>query len=121
MIAFIDAHRKAYGVEPICRMLAIAPSTYYAHVSRRASPDKASPREIRDRALSEHIKRIWQENFQVYGARKVWLQLAREGHKAARCTVERLMRLMGRGSSRQDRQDNGSRSSTALPARSCET
>ena len=95
MIAFIDDHRKVYGVEPICRMLAIAPSTYYAHVSRRAAPAKASAREIRDRELCGHIGRIWRDNFQVYGARKIWLQLAREGFRVARCTVERLMRLMG--------------------------
>lgn len=95
MIAFIDDHREVYGVEPICRLLAIAPSTYYAHLARRSDPAKASARDKRDAALSEHIQRIWQENFEVYGARKIWRQLAREGVEAARCTVERLMRRMG--------------------------
>ncbi len=95
MIAFIDDHRKVYGVEPICRLLAIAPSTYYAHLARRADPAKRSHRDVRDQVLCEHIQRIWRENFSVYGARKVWRQLAREGVEAARCTVERLMRQMG--------------------------
>ncbi len=95
MIAFIDDHRQAYGVEPICRLLAIAPSTYYAHLARRADPSKRSRRDVRDQVLCDHIQRIWQENFEVYGARKVWRQLAREGVKAARCTVERLMYRMG--------------------------
>ncbi len=95
MIAFIDDHRQVYGVEPICRELAIAPSTYYAHRARRADPDKASTRDKRDEVLSKHIQRIWQENFEVYGARKVWRQLIREGVEVARCTVERLMQRMG--------------------------
>ena len=95
MIAFIDDHRGEYGVEPICRMLAIAPSTYYAHLSRRRDPAKLSRRDLRDQVLCDHIRRIWRENFEVYGARKVWRQLLREGVEVARCTVERLMRRMG--------------------------
>lgn len=95
MIAFIDDHRHVYGVEPICRMLAIAPSTYYAHVARRTDPAKISRREARDQVLCRHIQRIWRENFEVYGARKVWRQLLREGVQVARCTVERLMRRIG--------------------------
>lgn len=95
MIAFIDDHRQVYGVEPICRMLAIAPSTCYAHLARRDDPAKRSPREVRDEVLRDHIHRIWRENFEVYGARKVWRQLGREGIEVARCTVERLMRRMG--------------------------
>lgn len=95
MIAFIDDHRSQYGVEPICRVLPVAPSTYYDHAARRADPSKASPREQRDKVLCRHIQRIWDENFQVYGARKIWLQLGREGIQVGRCVVERLMRWMG--------------------------
>jgi len=95
MIAFIDDHRVAYGVEPICRVLPIAPSTYYDHAARRANPAKASVREQRDKVLCPHIERIWRDNFRVYGARKVWRQLLREGIQVGRCVVERLMRQMG--------------------------
>jgi len=95
MKAFIDAHRDAYGVEPICRVLPIAPSTYRAHAARRKNPDLAPAREKRDRALAPEVRRVFEENFRVYGARKVWRQLGREGFDAARCTVERLMRAMG--------------------------
>ena len=95
MKAFIDEHREAYGVEPICKVLPIAPSTYYRHAARRLDPEKRSARARRDEVLSQSIQKIWDENFQVYGARKVWLQLQREGERVARCTVERLMRLRG--------------------------
>jgi transposase InsO family protein len=95
MIGFIDDHRGVFGVEPICRQLAIAPSTYHAHVARRSDPAKRSARARRDGELSVAIRRVHGENFGVYGARKVWRQLGREGIKAARCTVERLMRQMG--------------------------
>lgn len=95
MIAFVDEHRAAYGVEPICRVLPIAPSTYHAHVARRAAPGRASARERRDAVLSAEIRRVWEANFQVYGVRKVWRQLGREGFEVARCTVARLMRRMG--------------------------
>jgi transposase InsO family protein len=95
MIAFIDDHREVYGVEPICRVLPIAPSTYHAHVARRADPAKASPRTRQDRVLMERIRRVHAANFEVYGARKVWRQLGREGITVARCAVERLMRSMG--------------------------
>ena len=95
MIAFIDDHREVYGVEPICRMLRIAPSTYHARVARRADPAQASPRARQDLALMERIRRMHAANFGVYGARKVWRQLGREGTAVARCTVERLMRRMG--------------------------
>jgi putative transposase len=95
MIAFIDDHRGAYGVEPICRVLAIAPSTYHAHVAQRGDPEKASPRRRRDDFLRGQIRRVHAANFGVYGARKVWRQLGREGIAVARCTVERLMRGMG--------------------------
>jgi putative transposase len=94
MIAFIDEHRDVHGVEPICRALPIAPSTYREHVARRADPTKAPPRVRRDAELRPEIRRVWEENFQVYGVRKVWRQLGREGIELARCTVARLMREM---------------------------
>jgi len=95
MIAFIDDHRAAHGVEPICRVLPIAPSTYHAHAAQRANPAKLSARARRDAGLKEDIQRVFQENFEVYGARKIWRQLRREGRDVARCTVERLMRDLG--------------------------
>jgi transposase InsO family protein len=95
MTAFIDDHRDAYGVEPICSVLPIAPSTYYQHKARQADPSRLPRRSRRDAALMVEIERVWDENRQVYGARKVWRQLHREGFPAARCTVERLMRQMG--------------------------
>ena len=95
MIAFIDDHRRAHGVEPICRVLAIAPSTSYAHAARRADPSRRCPRTKRDAELKPEIERVWRENFEVYGVRKVWRQLNREGIAVARCTVARLMAEMG--------------------------
>ena len=95
MVTFIDAHRATYGVEPICAVLPIAPSTYWWHRARHADPTQRSPRAHRDDALRTDIQRIWDENEQVYGAEKVWRQLRRDGHQVARCTVERLMRQMG--------------------------
>jgi len=95
MVAFIDAHRGEYGVESICAQLPIAPSQYYERKSREAQPERLPPRLARDRALGEEIRRVYEENFRVYGARKVWRQLGREGQEVARCTVERLMRGLG--------------------------
>jgi transposase InsO family protein len=95
MIAFIDDHRAVHGVEPICKVLPIAPSTYYDHASKRADPGKLSARAQRDMALKPQITRVFVENFEVYGVRKVWRQLAREGVPVARCTVERLMADLG--------------------------
>jgi putative transposase len=95
MVAFIDAHREEYGVEPICAQLPIAPSIYYEQCARRADPARRPPRLQSDEALSPEISRVHRENFGVYGARKVWLQLFREGNSVARCTVERLMRSQG--------------------------
>ena len=95
MIGFIDDHRAVYGVEPICRVLPIAPSTYWAHAARRADPTRASARARRDADLRPQIRQVFDENFGVYGVRKVWRQLGREGVVVARCTVARLMRLMG--------------------------
>jgi len=95
MVAFIDEHRKGLGVEPICSELPIAPSTYYASKAASTDPEKRSKRAKRDEALKKHIQDVWDANFSVYGVRKVWRQLLREGTKVARCTVERLMRSMG--------------------------
>ncbi len=95
MKAFIDDHRDAYGVEPICRVLPIAPSTYRAHAACAADPSRASARVRRDGALRPEIRRVWEDNFEVYGVRKVWRQLRREGTDVARCTVARLMARMG--------------------------
>jgi putative transposase len=95
MVAFIDEHRSAYGVEPICAVLPIAPSTYYEQKARQADPERLPPRLRRDQILREEIRRVWRENFCVYGIRKLWRQLLREGIRVARCTVRRLMREMG--------------------------
>jgi putative transposase len=100
MISFVDAYRDDHGVEPICRVLAIAPSTYHAHAARRARPETAPVRVQRDTMLSVEIKRVFNENFQVYGVRKVWRQLKREGYDVARCTVARLMKKMAQGAIR---------------------
>ena len=95
MIAFIDDHRVTSGVEPICKVLPIAPSTYHDHVAKRHDPSKLSARAKRDAALKVEVRRVFEENFRVYGVRKVWRQLQREGTGVARCTVTRLMRQMG--------------------------
>jgi putative transposase len=95
MIAFIDDHRGVYGVEPICRVLPIAPSTYHAHAARRTDPGRLPARARSDAALMVEIRRVFEVNFCVYGVRKVWRQLGREGIAVARCTVARLMRSMG--------------------------
>jgi transposase InsO family protein len=95
MIAFIDDHRGTYGVEPMCKVLPIAPSTYHTHAAKRRDPAKLSAQARRDMALKPEITRVFAENFEVYGARKVWRQLVREGFGVARCTVERLMADLG--------------------------
>jgi putative transposase len=90
LTAFIDEHREEYGVEPICALLPIAPSTYYAVKNR-----PPSARSRRDGELAEQVRRVWRQSRRRYGARKVWRQLRREGTSVARCTVERLMREEG--------------------------
>ena len=95
MVDFIETNRSLYGVESICGVLPIAPSTFYEHASRRRDPDRLPTRAKRDAWLREQIDRVWRENRQVYGFRKVWKQLRREGIDVARCTVARLMREMG--------------------------
>ena len=94
-VAFIDAHRAEHRVEPICKPLPIAPATYHECNAREREPERMPARSQRDQALCADIRRIWDENFQVYGVRKVWRQLKREGISAARCTVERLMKGLG--------------------------
>ena len=95
MIAFIDGHRGHYGVEPICRVLPVAPSTYHEHVAQRRDPSRLSARAQRDEALKPEVMRVFAENFSVIGVRKVWRQMQREGFDVARCTVQRLMRDLG--------------------------
>ena len=92
MSAFIDEHRDVYGVEPICRALQVAPSTYYAVKARQRQP---AARTLRDREVLAQIRRVHQASGGLYGARKVWWQLDGEGAQIARCTIERLMRRDG--------------------------
>ena len=95
MVRFIDDHRATYGVEPICAVLPIAPSTYFLHHARQGNPTQRPARAKRDDELRIDIQRVWDANYQVYGPRKVWQQLGREDVEVARCTVERLMGAMG--------------------------
>jgi beta-phosphoglucomutase-like phosphatase (HAD superfamily) len=95
VMSFIDDHRKTLGIEPVCRELRVAPSSYHTHVARLADPDKRPTRARRDDEIREQIGRVHEASFGLYGTRKVWHQLRREGIKVAKCTVERLMRDMG--------------------------
>ena len=108
---FIDQYRSTYGVEPICRVLPIAPSTYYRNKDLEQHPDKRACRARRDASMELEIRRIWDENHKVYGARKIWKQLNREWIFVARCTVERLMRKRGLEGIRR-----GRRCRTTLPS-----
>lgn len=111
MVAFIDAHRDAYGVEPICAQLPIAPSTYYETKARQADPTRRPARTQRDGQLRPEIERVWRANRRVYGAKKVWKEMNRQAIAVARCTVARLMAGMGlRGVVR------GRRVKTTIPA-----
>ena len=94
-MAYIDAYRDRFGVESICRALPIAPSTYHRHRLQQVEPTRRSARARRHDTLRPAIQRVWDENHQVYGPRKVWKPLKREGVRVARCTVGRLMRVMG--------------------------
>jgi hypothetical protein len=94
MVGFIDEHRGTFGVEPICAVLPIAPPLYYEFKAREREPERRPARARRDEQLGEHIRRIWDEHRAVYGVRKVWNQLKREGRAVARCTVARLMRRL---------------------------
>ena len=95
MRAFVDEHRENFGIEPICKVLQIAPSGYRKHAAQRRDPSRRCRRALRDEGLIPQVERVWQANLRVYGADKVWKQLHREGTHAARCTVERLMRRLG--------------------------
>jgi hypothetical protein len=100
MVRLIDEHRNQYGVEPMCAVLPMAPSTNFRHKTLAAHPERRSARAQRDEELQAAIQRVWDTNYQVYGPRKVWRQLRREGRRVARCTVERLIRaLAARGAS----------------------
>jgi transposase InsO family protein len=92
MVTYIDDYKDRFGVEPICAVLPIAPSTYYVHKAKHRDPERRSKRAQRDDALKPEIQRVWEENYRVYGVRKVWRQLNREGLEVPRCTVARLMR-----------------------------
>jgi len=94
MVRYIDDHKDRFGVEPMCKMLPIAPSTYYEFKARERDPERHPARYHKDEALKPQIVRVWHENLQVYGARKVWKQLHREALPTARCTVERLMKAL---------------------------
>jgi len=95
MIRYIDEYRTVFGVEPICDQLLIAPATYYEYKRREREPERRAARAQSDKVLRGEIGRVFDDNYRVYGARKVWRQLNREGHRVARCTVERLMTEMG--------------------------
>ena len=111
MVDFIDEQRDRYGVESICRMLPIAPSTYYEHKAQQRDPERRSDRAKRDDRLCVDIERVHRENYSVYGVPKVWRQMNREGTVVARCTVARLMRRLGlRGVVR------GKKTRTTIPA-----
>jgi putative transposase len=103
MVRFIDDHRQTYGVEPICRVLPIAPSTYFRRTAEERGPTRRPARAQQDAVLRAIIRRIWTENHQVYGPRKVWRQMGREGLRVARCRVRRLMREMGLVGARRGR------------------
>src|SRR5574339_811655 len=95
MVACVDAQRETHGVESICRQLPIAPSTYWRYKAQQADPARRSARAQRDEALKTEIDRVWHEQEAVYGADKVWRQLRLEGIPTARCTVARLMKILG--------------------------
>ena len=95
MVTYIDEYKGRSGVEPICAILPIAPSTYYEHKAQERDPERRSARARSDAELKPEIERVGEENFRVYGVRKVWRQLKREGFIVARCTVARLMKELG--------------------------
>ena len=95
MYRLVDEHREVHGVEPMCRVLQIAPSAYRRHAARLRDSRLLSARAQSDGLLMPTIERVWNDNLQVYGADKVWMQMNREGAVVARCTVERLMKRLG--------------------------
>ena len=114
-MAFIDAHRDAYGVEPICAVWPIAPSTYYTYKAQQADPERRCVRARRDEGLRGHIRQVWTENFEVYGVRKVWRELRRREEPVARCTVARLMDARGSRARSGAGSSYGRRSRTTPP------
>jgi HTH-like domain len=118
MKSFIDEHRDAYGVEPICRVLPIAPSTYREHAARARDPARAPARQRRDLALAEEVRRIWNENFQVYGVRKIWRQARTRRIRCGALHRRTAHAADGdqRRRSRQGYQDHGQRSIGAMSA-----
>ncbi len=110
MRAFIDEHRDVFGVEPICKVLQIAPSGYRRHAAQQRDPTLRCARIQRDEVLMPAIQRVWQVNMQVYGAKKVWRQMQREDIPVARCTVARLMSRLGLAGARR-----GKRVRTTIP------
>lgn len=121
MVTFPDDHRAAYGVEPICQVLPIAPSTDYAHKQRQTDPARRSARARRDETLCTTIQRVWQEQRCVYGGRKMWKQLKREDVVVARCAVVRLMRALGlQGGTEGPGVDDDAGGCRAVPAGSCQ-
>ena len=115
MIAFIDEHRDVYGIEPICRLLPIAPSTYYRLAGRRSDPEQWPARARRDAELKALIRAVWHENLGVYGMRKVWSQLLLDGVKVARCTVARPMKMMGLEGMRRGRRIKTTQRDDSVP------
>ena len=113
---FIDQYRDTFGVEPICRVLQIAPSGYRRYAAQKRDPSLRCRRTQRDEALMPQIQRVWQENMQVYGAEKVWRQLEREQVAVARCTVERLMRRLNLEGARRGK---NVKTTVADPALTC--
>ena len=103
-MALIDQQRTQYGVEPICKLMQVAPSTYWRHAARQKDPTRCSARTQRDADLKSKIEQVWQANHHVYGADKVWRQLKRDGTSVARCTVERLMQTLGLQGARRGKQ-----------------
>ena len=91
----VDEHRAVHGVEPICKVLQIAPSAYWRHAARCRDSSLCSSRAKRDAELMPRVEQVWNRNLQVYGADKVWKQMHRQGEAVARCTVDRLMRRLG--------------------------
>jgi transposase InsO family protein len=115
MVDYVDAHKGHYGVEPICAVLPIAPSTYYEHKAREQDPTRLPERTPRDAELKAEIERVWHGNHGVYGTRKVWLKLKREVIEVARCTVRRLMRELGLRGAVRGRQFKTTIGNDALP------
>lgn len=112
---FVDKHRDTHGVEPICKVLQIAPSGYRRHAARQRKPELRCARARRDDTLMVQVQQVWQNNLQVYGADKVWHQMNREGVKVARCTVERLMRRLGLQGARRGKVVRTTMPDKALP------